>query len=45
MAEVQPDEPVVALCMAEMEARGMHRSAIGTLEMKLVDALHGLGRA
>ena len=35
MAEVEPDEPVVALCMAEMEARGMHRSAIGTLEMSL----------
>lgn len=35
MAVVEPDEPVVALCMAELAARGMHRSAIGMLEMSL----------
>ena len=35
MAVVEPDEPVVALCMAELAARGMHRSAVGILEMSL----------
>ena len=35
MAGIEPDEPVVALCMAEMEARGMHRSAVGILEVSL----------
>ena len=35
MAEIEPDEPVIALCMAEMEARGMHRSAVGILEVSL----------
>ena len=41
MAEVQPDEPVVALCMAELAARGMHRSAIGILEITLSSRFTG----